>query len=276
MRMMPPIRSTRFTAKAKRGVKNLGLWLKNCNQSVPTGPTVIFLHIPKTAGTSLQALIRRQFRPDLVFETDSNDPRETMREFPRLPEHDREKFRVILGHLWFGLHRAIPRPSTYITVLRHPVERIISHYYYVKRTPAHYLYREVTGKHLGLEAYVAGGLSTELNNGQTRLLSGEYDDERFPFGCCPDELLLKAKQHLAAHFSVVGIKERFGETLQLTGRVFNWKIADIHKNVTENRPGLGDIPPGVIGTISAYNRLDLELYEYGKEIFSRMLHEYRI
>lgn len=273
---MPAIASKPFTARAKREVKNLGLWLKNRNQSVPTGPTVIFLHIPKTAGTSLQALIRQQFRPGLVFETDPSDPRKTMREFPGLPESDREKYRVILGHLWFGLHRAIPRPSTYITVLRHPVERIISHYYYVKRTPGHYLYREVTEKNLGLEAYVAGGLSTELNNGQTRLLSGEYDDERFPFGCCPDEMAQKARQHLAEHFSVVGIKERFSETLQLIGRVFNWKIADIHKNVTENRPGLGDISPGVIDTIIAYNRQDMEIYDYGREIFSRMLHEYRI
>jgi len=41
---------------------------------------------------------------------------------------------VISGHLYFGIHREIPRPTAYFTMLRDRVDRILSNYYYVLHT----------------------------------------------------------------------------------------------------------------------------------------------
>ena len=46
---------------------------------------VIFLHIPKTAGTSLQQLLHRQFQPNLIYEMDNSDARKSMEGVMRTP-----------------------------------------------------------------------------------------------------------------------------------------------------------------------------------------------
>ncbi len=230
--------------------------------------TVIFLHIPKTAGTSLQQLINRQFSTKLVYELDNRDARKSMEIFQNIPNEEKKQYKVVLGHMWFGLHNFMPQSSTYITILREPIDRVISHYYFVNRRPDHYLYETVKSKNLTLKQYVETKLSTELNNGQTRLLSGEMDEEKYPFGKCSQKMLERAKKNLKKHFSIVGIQEEFDDTLLLIQKILNWKISYIKENVTQNRPWMDEIPKETIELIKNYNRLDIELYNYAQKIFA--------
>lgn len=236
--------------------------------------TIIFLHIPKTAGTSLQQLINRQFDPALVYEMDNSDARKSMEVFKNIPDEEKVHYKVVLGHMWFGLHRHIPQPSSYITILRDPVERVISHYYFVKRRPDHYLYETVMSGNLTLGQYVENKLSTELNNGQTRLLSGEMDEETYSFGKCTPQMLETAKKNLKNHFSVVGIQEAFDDTLQLVRKRLKWKVSDIMENVTPNRPDREKISQDTIDTIKKYNQLDIDLYGFARELFTDMKKHY--
>ena len=77
-----------------------------------------------------------------------------------------------MGHMGFGLHDYLPQGASYITMLRDPIDRIVSHYYYVLQNQGHYLHKEVAGKGLSLEQFADSALSTELDNGQTRVLAG--------------------------------------------------------------------------------------------------------
>ena len=90
--------------------------------------------------------------------------------FQVLPESKTDRVQVIMGHLWYGAHALLPRPATYLTVLRDPIDRIISHYYFVQRDERHYLHQVVQG--MSLEEYMSSGSSTEMLNDQTRLLAG--------------------------------------------------------------------------------------------------------
>ena len=67
--------------------------------------------------------------------------------------------------------------SKYITFLRDPVERLISHYHYVLRRPKHYLYEQVVKDGLSLSDYVTSDISPELSNHQVRMISGREDGE---------------------------------------------------------------------------------------------------
>ncbi len=241
---------------------------------------LIFLHIPKAAGSTLYPVIDRHYDPAVIYTIDGSRTWESMKEFASLPDERRRKIRVLKGHMTFGMHRYLFGPSTYITLLRDPVERIISHYYYVLRTPVHYLYDKVKSGNMTLKDYVQSRLSTELDNGQTRLICGVKDvlfgdeEDEVPFGECSREMLEIAKKNLLDHFSVVGLTERFDETLVLLKRIFGWRMPFYTmRNVTKNRPRKESIDRETLALIEKQNKLDLELYRFAEDLFKRKIAE---
>lgn len=231
--------------------------------------SLIFLHIPKAAGTTLHRIIDRLYKQTTVFTIDGARVQESICQFKKLPEAQREEIRVLKGHMHFGLHEYLPRPSTYITILRNPVDRVISNYYYVLRTPAHRLYHEVKSKRMTLKDYVRSRMNPELDNGQTRLLSGV---EGRAFGECSTEMLEIAKKNLQQFFSVAGLSERFDETLILLKRTFRWRTPFyIKANVTRNRHLTEDFSKDTLNLIEKYNELDIDLYRYTKKMFKELI-----
>ncbi len=85
---------------------------------------LIFLHIPKTAGTTLNRIIDWQYNPLSIFTVDPHRIRATVARFKTFPEQRRRRFRVVRGHLVFGIHEFLPQSATYITMLRQPVARL--------------------------------------------------------------------------------------------------------------------------------------------------------
>src|SRR2546426_12314755 len=111
-------------------------------------PTVIFLHIPKAAGSTFSSVLEARFDPKRTFIV-----RDSVRDVERLKgltEAERAQLQLITGHLPYGIHEHLSQPFEYITILRNPVERMISHYYYVLRSPDHYLYDRVTSQKMSL------------------------------------------------------------------------------------------------------------------------------
>ncbi|MEX2400241.1 MAG: sulfotransferase family 2 domain-containing protein [Rhodothermales bacterium] len=231
--------------------------------------TLIFQHIPKAAGSTLLSILRRHFSPsETCFLTGPGGIREA--EFERLPLKEREGFRLVMGHMYFGIHRHLPGPSTYITMLRHPVDRVISHYHYVKRTPHHYLYGRVASEKMSLEGYVSDGIALELNNGQVRSLFG-LEHQLVEYGQCSDEMLRVAERHLLENYSVVGLTERFDESLLLMRRRLGWTFRPVYaaKNVARKNAGASNVSRRIVEIIERDNALDLELYERVAKSFSR-------
>lgn len=244
------------------------------------GQTVIFLHIPKAAGSTLSSVIQRQYEPGDTFRIDGFHIRESIDEFKKIPEAKKEKIRFLSGHMFFGLHEFLPQASTYITMLRNPVDRVISHYYHVIRHSNHYLYQEVTSRNMNLKDYVSSGISAELDNGQTRDISGEgivqkpFPDTGISFGQCSTEMLERAKRNLREHFAVVGLAERFDESLILLKRTFGWGTpCYVKSNVGENHPHKRDISKDELKLIEKYNELDIELYKYAGEMFEELINQ---
>jgi hypothetical protein len=176
-------------------------------------PAVIFLHIPKAAGSTPYRQIQCNYGPTATLAIEGSDIGECWAGFDRLPAAQRRRIRFIRGHMPFGLHQVIPRPCIYVTCLRAPVDRIISRYYYTVRRPDNYLCDTIVSQKMDLKDSVCSGVSTELDNDQTRLLSGV--GRKTPFGQCTTELLERAKRNIREHFAVVGLSERFDETLLL-------------------------------------------------------------
>jgi hypothetical protein len=227
---------------------------------------LIFLHIPKAAGTTLHRIIERQYPPASIYSFGA-DAHDSVEAFKKLSEEQRSEIRVLKGHMAFGLHSYLAQPSTYITLMRHPVERTLSYYHFILRNPAHYLHDEVTSQKMSLRQVLEDNMTPDLDNGQARLLSGFWND--IPTGQCTDDLLMAAKANLKDYFKVVGLAERFDESFLLMRRAFGWDYVFYSKeNVTQNRPGQETHPAETVEVIEKYNRQDMALYQYAQKLFA--------
>jgi hypothetical protein len=92
---------------------------------------LIFEHIPKTAGSTLRIVLWNQFGAGHVVHTNMRDPGPRTEELRQRILTGRP-LRAISSHIGYGLHERLPGDLRYahITMLRHPLDRTLSHYYY--------------------------------------------------------------------------------------------------------------------------------------------------
>jgi len=234
------------------------------------GETLIFLHVYKAAGTTLRKIIENNYDPSNLY-TVSIAERKSFSQFKELSDCERREFAIVQGHVRFGLHELVPRPTTYLTMLRDPVDRVLSDYFFILRAPIHPLYERVALGNVTLRDYIRGKMSLSVDNGQVRVLCGEPD---VAYGNCSRDMLEEAKHNLEEYFSVVGLAERFDESVMLIKRTFGWKMPlYVRHNVTRDRPHKERIPEDVLRLIEEQNGLDIELYRFASDLFEKALGE---
>lgn len=233
-------------------------------------PTVLFLHLPKAGGTTLGDFVYNQCRtPEDRDEGLLNsgvlflpygffkEPNLRVPEFVT-PLLSRADLRAVVGHFWFGLHEYVARPSTYITLLRNPFERVVSLYHYLK----------LEGE-MSIEEFASRPPYKEVDNDQTRRIAGVDP----AVGECTGATLRAAQENLRRHFSVVGLTERFDETLVLLKRKLNWQreILSYPKNTNPDRPAIASLSQEAADAIGRRNELDLELWHYANELLDEAI-----
>jgi hypothetical protein len=230
---------------------------------------LIYMHIPKAAGSTFNEILQKEYGARFK-RTDDYD---TLNDWKRLRvSYDSPGYPLcVTGHFWYGVHEYIPMKSTYITMFRDPVERIMSKYYYIRRSPDNHLYNEVVGKNLSLEEYVKADLDIPLDvrNGLIRYLLdyNEYFSKEYTVTRAD---LNKVIERLDNNFSFFGLAEEFDASLAILKKIFDWGDQNLRyelKNVTENRPKKSEISPRVISIIENQISYDLELYDYVKKRF---------
>lgn len=241
----------------------------------PDDPTVIFLHIGKTAGSTMRRILQHQFPSRQVLDLTQKipDPKYRLRRegmpdlFGALPEAERARPRLIMAHTIYGLHEHVPRPSTYVTLLRDPVKLVISLYHFILRRPAHRIYDEVAGADLSLEEFIRNGVSLEADNSQVRAIAGDHS---VPYGEVDEAMLDAAKDHIEERFRWVGFVERFDEGLVTLQRTFGWSNTYyIPVNVASGSRQPPD--PDVLDLIKERNRFDIELYRWANQRMDEMI-----
>lgn len=216
-------------------------------------PLLIHLHIPKTAGVTLRRIEDRQYPANAILTLQTPET-EHWPELHALPIDQEQTVSLIRGHFAYGIHTLLQRPAQYFTLLRDPVERIISLYHYGLEGKSKWIHKQINENNMTLSDFAASG-KIQTSNHQTRLISG--------YSGPLDGALERAKQNLDAHFAVVGTADRFDETLLLLKRIFGWKSVYYHRrNVAWNRPSRKEMPDSLVRLIESHNELDTELYRY--------------
>ncbi|MFC0470043.1 sulfotransferase family 2 domain-containing protein [Halalkalibacter kiskunsagensis] len=216
---------------------------------------LIHLHTPKTGGTTLRKIITKNYK-NSSHNVYLDEPKRKR----KLKYLNQKNVSCIQGHFPFGIHKYLSKPCDYITMLRDPIDRVISEYYFIRRGTRHRLHQQVMK--MSLDQYLRRSESINL---QTRYLSGAT-------GPVTRKDLEIAKKHIQNHFAVVGITEMFNESLFLMKKKLGWRDISYEKqNVTKTRPSLNQISDSTLIELEKHNKLDIELYNFAKKILEQKL-----
>lgn len=229
-------------------------------QAPAAGEAVIFLHVPKTAGTTLNRLIEWEYPVLQMYSVDPVLFTWSSKHLHHLSPRRLRSIRMFKGHMLFGLHKILPQPASYITVLREPVDRVLSAFYFMRTYKLHPLYWKLRRENWTLEDFVHRSPRTNV---QCKIIAGaEYEEP------CTEEICAIAMANIDRHFSVVGLSERFEESLALMKLRYGWKLATYSSfNVTRTRPKKRDLPSSTLDLIMEKNSYDMALYAYAAKRF---------
>ena len=227
--------------------------------------TVIFLHIPKTGGTTIEYLLAKNYKINGVIHI--NAPALNKNPFALFKKGDLPH--VIMGHYKTShlLYRFIDRPLVHFTMLRDPVKRVLSYFDYLQTSPNHGLYEKASKR--SLEEFINGNDMVELSNAQTLRLAGRLSHTPLrPWEI--QECFEVAKESLQKRFSLVGLTERYPEFMLMAQRTLGWSdIFHEYRNISKKKTQIEDIPSSILERIRERNAYDIELYKFATEIFQK-------
>ncbi len=229
-----------------------------------TGPC-IFVHVPKTAGTSLRAEIASFLTPEVNITVDYRD---TTRSFHLRMDDAVTRFlegaalrpvRFASGHILARhveqIREALP-DARFVTLLRDPVERVVSDYRY-QRSPRHPLHREFAARVPTLADYVA--LKPEANKMATHLAPAPVVSRGDAAGVI---------HYVLRRFLFVGLQDLYPLCFRtLTTILGSPRSPSLRENVNDGTGPEGEaqdreVTPELASRIRAANPLDVALYEH--------------
>jgi len=226
----------------------------------------VFVHIPKTAGTTLHTIMERQYHSDKIVTIHTHiENAAQISRLQQLPTNKKQEIQLIKGHTFFGWHEFLPQPCLYFTILRDPIERFISNYFFLLKKKGHPLGQKLVEQNVTLAEFVNW---TGEDNYQTRYLAKNIGEKNLDIKNedCTRQTLELAKKNLAENFAVVGTVEEFDKTLLILKNTFKWKnIYYRVKNKNIQRPASSLISQQTLDLIEEKNKFDLELYQYASQ-----------
>ena len=227
---------------------------------------IVYYHLPKSAGTTLNRILRHNYRPEEMVESGPNT-QEFIAELQTWPLERLAAIRFLQGHFPFGVHETMPQRARCFTILRDPVDRVLSQYYHVRREPDYFLFDLIHDSNFSLPELLDSGIPLMMNDGQVRLLSGVYTDANM--GEVTEAMLAVAIANLRS-CEVVGLTEQFDLSLVLLQRAFGWRYVGYEPaNVGHNRPPAEAISAETIEAVRHYNRMDARLYEEAQRLMAQ-------
>ncbi len=229
---------------------------------ITSEPFYLFLHIPKTAGTTLRQIVDKQYGYANVLTYYNQNSQHIIDNLESLLiVHP--NYKALIGHYNFGIHRKIAFPSAYITFLRHPIARTISQYKeWVKNHPERLLKKDGSTQTL-IESINSNPESYRDFQCQYLAPSCADDDEKV-------SIAEKALHNLSIHFLGIGLVEYFDESISLLSNKLGWTPTNYDNLNVKNLDV--EVSTELVELILSISKNDLFVYE---SIKKKLLSEFR-
>ena len=248
----------------------------------------LFHHIPKTAGSTFRGILQSLFKSDELCRAEI--PKELQAEF----ESGLKNYRLFGGHFSYGAISKYLDDAVWVTFLRNPLERVVSHYYNhsdLKRVPDDWKKRldEMPEWKKYIDDVQDVSLVEWINHENKTVNSIACNRQTQAF--LPDKIRLNvedwgiynaeyvalAKKNLREQFSFVGIQEFFDLSIDLFSMTFALNPIDASSyttnlNTKKTMDKKYDLDQSALELVQEKNRMDKELYEYGVSLLFERLH----
>jgi hypothetical protein len=235
---------------------------------------VFFLHIPKTAGTSLSNTLKAAFAKERII---------TPAQMNNVRAHPKEIFlnaELLCGHFTHEVYaKRLPKqPDFILTFLRNPIEHYASTFFHLKIDPtfayttrlvndkayAEDIHRDVREK--SIEEFLQCNYSAIFDNFQTRYLVKGLSSGYHEY---TDEELLPIAQRLLLDLPFFGLTNRFEESLKLleSAMLLDKKLHLLQSNKSRNKPRNFSLSPDVLTEIESRARSDMALFDLAQQAF---------
>jgi hypothetical protein len=237
----------------KAGLKNLlsGLRRFLLRDPANNAKPLVFVHIPKTAGTTLRPIIDSHYKPtDLILGYPSNTDDDL-----DLSQLLNGYAKCYYGHFYMDID-ICPENFVCVSVIRDPVERIISHYYHIVRDTTHWQHRLVVDHGYSLADHALGvDNNREIDNGQLRQLAG------LPADLTIDEpVFAAARRKILRTYALVGTTENLNDFVVRLSQLMGWQQPAQYENRNVGNYEAGAISQELVRAIRERNRWDQRLY----------------
>ena len=238
---------------------------------------LLFLHIPKTAGTTIHYILNNNYRWRFdgfrFIGIYTNTAYKKSQLFADLAPEKRRRIKLIKGHLHFDTFKNnYPGEITCFTFLRDPVKRCISGYNFIRQNTVHPFHKQAVENNYTLKEILQQGFLPQLDNGQVRFLSSS---QHLEFGQVNEETYRKALQVFDTHFELFGLCERFDESILHLSRRLGWRHPHYLKaNATDKQKSIMEFDGETMQLLQHYNRYDALLYAHARKKFDAAISAY--
>lgn len=233
----------------------------------------VFLHIQKTAGSSIVDIARQAYGSDqVVSHGDYLLPPKSLDAIVDARGIEPNFFDnrgFISGHFGYDFARTLMQTRYSFTFLRDPIERVLSYYYFCKtRDPNEYEIYALT-QQLSLDDFLRLGLERPavkacIWNNQAWQLANGYGhlNGRNILSFSEEEILALATQHLD-DFSYIGFAETFEKDRDRILKALGIVPPEekIVSNANPDRPKAVSMPLSTLALLNELTRLDQALYQ---------------
>lgn len=214
---------------------------------------LLFVHIPKTAGTSFRKACQKYFGEEDTFYDYGRNSVETSKEildcvydqkdlYKLYQKFEKHENMFLSGHFPTKKYMHLFQTLDVITFVREPVSQVLSHYKHFK---THYGYEKSFHDFIKEDRF---------KNVQSRYLNAT-----------PLEF-----------YGFIGLTERYNESLEMINDCYGIKLEELKTNIHQDKDFIVDsLDDETIELIKKENIKDIQLYEKAKKLFTKREKDFR-
>ena len=240
---------------------------------------LFFMHIPKTAGTSMRLYLGEQYRRHEVY------PWENWQQIQG-QERDIRSFHLVRGHFRYNMRTLVADGTRMLTVLREPLRRTLSALRHTLRDP-NFERRFQLAKNTTLSDVIRNpDIMAFHRDAQARFLCASMipddvaaylawarsQDREADAGDLEEPPELRRAMDRLELIDFVGLTENIGAVISMMVKEMNYHPSLYFPVVNENPDhidslyGLNDDD---LNIVREYNQIDLPLYEFARKLIER-------